>query len=71
MISKVFLRKRETAQYYAGSNGWSGSSSVAHDFETVESATQFAKTEGLAGMEVVLRYDDTGCDLILPLRSPA
>jgi hypothetical protein len=69
--AKVFLRNRATGQYYTGSTGLSGNSSVAHDFGAVESATQFAKTERLAGMEVVLRYDDPGCDLILPLRPPA
>lgn len=71
MRAKVLLRNRETGQFYAGSNGWSGHTSVAHDFDTVESATHFARTERLAGMEVVLRSDDTGCDLILPLRQQA
>jgi hypothetical protein len=41
---------------------------VAHDFENVKSATQFATTEGLSGVEVVVRSDDPGGDLILPLR---
>jgi hypothetical protein len=65
--TKVFLRHRESGQYYAGSNGWTGSSSVAHDFETVESAAQLARNRGLAGIEVVVRDDDDpDCDLVLP-----
>jgi len=64
---KVFLRNRETGQYCAGSNGWSAKSSMAQDFETINSATQFARTQKLTGMEVVLRYDDPACDLVLPL----
>ena len=64
--TKVFLRHRETGQYYAGSNGWNGSSSVAHDFETVESAAQLARNRGLAGIEVVVRDDDPASDLVLP-----
>jgi hypothetical protein len=67
----VFLRHRESGQYYAGSNGWSGSSSVAHDFETMESAAQLARNRGLAGIEVVVRFDNPGCDLVLPLRQEA
>jgi hypothetical protein len=67
IMTKVFLRNRATGQYYTGSTGWSGNSSVAHDFDTVQSATKFAKTERLSGMEVVVR-DNSGCDLILPLR---
>ena len=71
MKAQAFLRNRETGQYYAGSNGWSGSSSVAHDFETVESAAQLARNRGLAGIEVVVRFDNPGCDLVLPLRQEA
>jgi hypothetical protein len=71
MKAKVFWRNRQTGQYYAGSNGWSENISVAHDFETVESAVELARTERLVGMEVVLRYDDPACDLILPLRQRA
>lgn len=66
--AKVFLRSRDKGQYYAGSNGWSGNTSVAHDFSTVESAVELARTQRLADMEVVLRYDDPACDLVLPLR---
>jgi hypothetical protein len=65
---KVFLRNRETGQFYTGPSGWSEDSYVAHDFDTVESATTFAKTERLAGVEVVVR-DKTGFDMILPVRS--
>jgi hypothetical protein len=68
MESKVFLRNRDTGQYYAGANGWSASLSAAHDFDTVEAAVQFARTQRLAGMEVVLHYDNPVCDLVLPLR---
>lgn len=65
--TKVFLRNRETGQYYAGSNLWSGSNSVAYDFETVESAAQLARNRGIAGIEVVVRDDDApACDLVLP-----
>jgi len=68
MKAQAFLRNRETGHYYSGSNAWSGSSSEAHDFETVESAIEFARTQRLADMEVVLHYDNPACDLVLPLK---
>ena len=71
MKAKVFLRNRGTGQYYTGLTGWSGNGSMAHDFDTVESATLFAKIERFACMEVVLHYDDPVCDLILSLRESA
>jgi hypothetical protein len=67
---KVFLRNRETGQFYTGPSGWSEDSSLAHDFDTVVSATTFAKAERLAGLEVLVR-DKFGCDMILPLREEA
>ena len=66
MKTKVFLRHKESGQYYAGSNEWSESSSVAHDFETVESAARLARNRGLAGIEVVVHDSNPACDLVLP-----
>jgi hypothetical protein len=71
MKKKVFLRCRGTGQYYAWANVWSGVASVAHEFDTVESAAELARNRGFAGMEVVVRDDDPACDLILPLRKEA
>ena len=64
---KVLLRSRQTGCYYAGPNEWSAKSSVAHDFEEVQSAIRFVRTQKLSGMEAVLSYDDPACDLVLPL----
>ena len=71
MKTKVFLRCRGTGQYYAWANVWSDNTSVAHEFDTVESAAQVARIRGLAGMEVVVRDGDHSRDLILPLRQQA
>jgi hypothetical protein len=68
MKMKVFLKNRETGQFYAGSQGWSGDASVAHDFDAVEGAVKFARTQGVAGLDVLLRDGDPACDLILPVR---
>ena len=68
MKAQAFLRNRETGQYYTTSNGWSGNSSEAHEFDTVESAIELARTQRLADMEVVLHYENPACDLVLPLK---
>jgi hypothetical protein len=67
VASKVYLRSRENGHYYAGSNSWSADSSLAQDFDTVDNASRFARTEQLAGMEVVLRYGEPASDLVLTL----
>jgi hypothetical protein len=68
MNMSVFLRNREGGQYYAEPNGRCPNGPVAHDLKTVESAIELARTQTLADMEVVMRYDDPACDLVLPLK---
>jgi hypothetical protein len=68
MKKKVFLRCRGTGQYYAWANVWSGSTTVAHEFDTVESAATTALNRGLAGMEVVVRNGDPASDQVLPVK---
>ena len=68
---KVLLRNRKTGQFYSEPNSWSSNSCVANAFETVESATRFGRTQTLSSMEVVLRYDDPVCDLVLPVKQEA
>ena len=64
----VFLRNTGTGQYYASPGRWVGDSPHAHDFCVVEDAFEFARTRKFVGVEVVLRYEDPACDLVLPLR---
>jgi hypothetical protein len=68
MKAQAFLRNRETGQYYTASKGRSGNGSKAHDFKTVESAIEWARTQRFGDVEVVLHYDDPACDLVLPLK---
>lgn len=63
----VFLRDRKTGNYYAGPNGWSANSSEAHEFETMESASQLSRAQQFEDAEVVLHYEDWVPDLVLPL----
>ena len=65
---KVFLRNRETGQFYAGTKGWTGDASVAHNFKTVESAVQLARTQKLTVVEVVVRNNDSTDDSVLQVR---
>jgi hypothetical protein len=67
---KVFLRRTNTNFYYAGNNDWTEDSRYARDFDQVEDAIQFHKDEKLAGVEVVLSYDDPFCNVALPLQPP-
>ena len=65
---KVLLRNTATRLYYVGNGEWTPDSRQARGFEQVEEAVLCHRAERLTAMEVVLRYDDPQCDLVLPLR---
>ena len=65
---KVLLRKTNNSHYYVADNQWTADSRYARDFGEIEQAIQVHREEKLAGVEVVLSYDDPLCDLVLPLR---
>jgi hypothetical protein len=67
---KVLLRKRKTSLYYVGANQWATDPKQARDFEEVERAIQLHRAEQLPDAEVVLSFDDSLCDAVLPLRTP-
>jgi len=67
---KVLLRQKGSSLYYAGADEWTPDPRHARDFEEVDRAIQFHRAEGVAGVDVVLSYDDPACDLVLPLREP-
>ncbi len=67
---KVLLRKTHGSQYYVVNNQWTSDLMQAKDFDQVDRAIQFRREERLAGVEVVLRFDDPFCDLVLPLGMP-
>ena len=67
---KVLLRKTNNSHYYVGNNQWTVDSKYARDFEQVERAIELHRAEQLTGVEVVLRFDDPLCDLVLPIRTP-
>ncbi len=68
MKTSVFLRNHETHEYYAGIASWVCDQAGAYDFNNVETAVQLALEQKLDGLEIVLRYDDPACDLVVPVR---
>ena len=66
---RVLLRQTKTRLYYAGPQGWTGDCNNAVDLEEVTKALALGHEAKLAGLEVVLSYEDPLCDLILPVQS--
>jgi hypothetical protein len=68
---RVHLRHAQLGLYYAGRKHWVSNSDSALELETIERATEVSRQEDFARMEIVVSFDDPGCDLVLPIGAPA
>ena len=65
---RVVLRHAELGLYYAGHKHWVGDPDSALDLATIERATELSRDESFGEIDIVVTYDEPGCDLVLPLR---
>ena len=68
---KVLLRDKQSQAFYAGYTAWVSERAAALDFERIELAQAVAAAERLPQAEIVLAYEQLGCDLTLPITFPA
>jgi CheY-like chemotaxis protein len=64
---RVLLRDRQSRRFYAGRALWTDDKQDAVDFERIDLAEAVASAEHLKTVEIVLAYDDPGCELTLPI----
>jgi hypothetical protein len=64
---KVFLRSSASGLFYVAPSHWVSHRDAAFDFQYPERATQLAREEKWAGIEMLLCYDVPRCDLIVPI----
>jgi hypothetical protein len=68
---KVLIRNRRGRGYYAAPGQWVPDVARARDFQHAHLAREAAWREGLADSEIVLSSDNTGAEIVLPLRAGA
>jgi hypothetical protein len=66
---KVLLRQTQTGLFYAGADQWTGEHEQARDFENPECALQQVSVASLAGVEVIVHFENPGFDLPLTIHS--
>ena len=54
-------------RYYAGRKHWVGDPDAALDLETIERATELSPDEFFGERDIMVTYDDPGCELVLPV----
>jgi hypothetical protein len=65
---RVVLRHAGIGLYYAGRKHWVGNQDSALDLATIERATELSSDESFGEMDIVVTYDDSRGELVLPLR---
>jgi CheY-like chemotaxis protein len=68
--NKVLLRDKQSHAFYAGYTAWVGERREALDFERIELAEAVATAEQLREAEIVLAYEQLGCEVTLPIAFP-
>ena len=64
---KIILRDSVTGLYYGGNQIWCASVPEARNFESFQPAASVALADKLETVNVVLRYEEPACELVLPL----
>jgi CheY-like chemotaxis protein len=67
---KVLLRDRNSRRFYAGRSVWASEKQEAVDFQRIELAEAVANAERLHTVEIILAYEQLGCDITLPIAFP-
>ena len=64
---KIILKDSLTGLYYSGNQTWCAKVLEAMDFDAFHTAASAALGEKLETVNVVLRYEEPACELMLPL----
>ena len=67
---RILLRQVRTGLLYAGPEKWTLDHSEACDFEKPDAAMDAVADSGLAGMEVLMHFENPFCDVPLTIFDP-
>jgi len=63
---RILLQQRDTGLYFQDVGLWTGDTSVAMDFVSSTAALEFCAENKLPDVQVVLKFDEEKCDIVLP-----
>lgn len=67
---RILLQQKETGLYFSDVEAWSRESSEAMDFVSAAAAGDFCTANKLAGVQVVLKFDEERYDIVLSVAAP-
>jgi hypothetical protein len=64
---RILLQQKETGRYLDETGAWVCGSSTAMEFMVATAAIDFAVANRMTGLQVVLKFDEHKCDIVLPI----
>ncbi|PYJ08802.1 MAG: hypothetical protein DME25_00530 [Verrucomicrobia bacterium] len=64
---RIVLQQKATGLYFKDIGNWTPKSSDAMDFLSSTAAIEFCTTNQLAGVQLVLRFEEQHCDIVMPV----
>ena len=66
---RIVLQQKETGLYFKDIDTWTRDGAEAMDFLSSTAAIDFCATNKLAGVQVVLKFDEQQCAIVLQVQS--
>jgi hypothetical protein len=64
---RILLQQKETGLYFKDIDAWTRESEEARDFLSSTSAIDFCVLNKISGVQLVLRFQEHGYDIVRPL----
>lgn len=64
---RILLQEKESDLYFKDVGAWVPQSSEAMDFVSSAAAIEFCVANKINGVQVVLKFDEHKCDIVLPV----
>ena len=68
---RILLKHTRTQLYLRGLGNWTMDPYEAHDFQHSQRAADFARENGLSGVQIAVKFLDTAGDEVFPLPTAA
>lgn len=68
---RILLKHARTQLYLRGLGSWTMNPYEAHDFQHSQRAADFARENGLSGVQIAVKFQDCTSDEVFPLPSGA
>ena len=67
---RILLQQKETGLYFKDIDAWARGGAEAMDFVSSTAAIDFCVTNKLAGVQLVLKFEEEKYDIVLPVVTP-